>query len=305
MASKLLFLGLLGTLFSSITLAKTLCNQNNCLRAFINNAIQAPAVCSDWFASPPISTYPAFASPCSSSAAKISSVCSCVATTQPTTTTSSSSIKPPTTCPTIPPSTVTITQVTTVSVPPTTCSSGSTTTSTACSCANLLLNPSFENSSPSPWRIIQDDPNAHWSLAPSQDIPGGAFQGEWALEFAWSSTPSQQVGIYQSQPIPSCCFGPQLELSWAVLSPANTCLFSLYWNVMFPAFQSGQIPSIPWVSFSVTPGSTWQTSDLTWDFGYSQADFQREILFSCQNTSPIWIDGVAMSIQGAQDDWNV
>jgi len=176
-----------GQLFPSITSATSLCNEDNCLRAFQNNPIQAPVICSDGLASPPVSTYPAFASPCSSSAARISSACYCVAITQPTTTSSSPSTKPPTTCPTtcptIPSSTVTITQVTTVSVLPPSSSLGSAATSTTCSCASLVLNPSFEGPAPAPWRIIQDDPNGHWSLAPSQDIPGGAYRGYVSTSF--------------------------------------------------------------------------------------------------------------------------
>jgi hypothetical protein len=119
----------------------------------------------------------------------------------------------------------------------------------------MLGNPSFESATPSPWRVVIDDPAVHWSISPSQDIPGGAFDGEWALEFSWDAgvTPSQMVGIYQSVPIPPCCFGPQLELSWTILSPENTCEFSMYWNVIFPSSPTGQIPSFPWEAFEILP----------------------------------------------------
>jgi hypothetical protein len=331
MVFQFLLICLTATLFAPITSAALLCNQDNCLREFQNNKASASAVCADWFASPPTPTYPAFASACSSSAAKFTSACNCIA--------SSSGTTASTTCPTIPPSTVTVTSVTTVSVTQTTCSSSSSTPPPVCSCNNMLGNPSFENSTASPWRIIQDDPNGHWSIAPSQDIPGGAFDGyasifqpltthfintteeqpspkipslqfqplmcktilifnlvnEWALEYSWSNNPSQDVGIYQSVPIPSCCFGPQLELSWAVLSPANTCIIRLYWNVIFPAFPSGQLASVPWVTYTVLPGGGWQPDSLTWSFGSSQPDFQMEILVSCQNTSPVWIDLVTVN----------
>ncbi|KAN0102601.1 hypothetical protein V8E51_010914 [Hyaloscypha variabilis] len=71
-----------------------------------------------------------------------------------------------------------------------------------------------------------------------------------------------------------------------------------------PDQQSGQIPSVPWIPFSVTPSSIWQTSDLGWDFEYNQPDFQLMILFSCENMSPIWIDAVGANIEGQPNNWN-
>ena len=103
------------------------------------------------------------------------------------------------------------------------------------------------------------------------------------------------VGIYQSVPIPSCCFGPQLELSWAILSPENTCEFSLYWNVIFPSQQSGQIPAFPWEAYEFTPGNEWQNNWISWSFDEVQDDLQVEILLACANSSPVWIDLVAVN----------
>ena len=62
---------------------------------------------------------------------------------------------------------------------------------------------------------------------------------------------------------------------------------------------------MPFLSYTVTPDSVWQTNDLTWEFGYAQPDFQIEILLECQGTGPVWVDGVGVSVVGAADDWNL
>jgi hypothetical protein len=140
---------------------------------------------------------------------------------------------------------------------------------------------------------VIDDPGVHWSISPSQDISAGTVIGEWALEFSWDEgvLPEQQVGIYQSVSIPSCCVGPQLQLEWAILSPANTCTFSLYWNVILPSNPTGQIGTVPEEQYTISPDPGWSVEDVNWSFEVEQ-EFQVEMLLACTTSDPVWINFV-------------
>jgi hypothetical protein len=122
-------------------------------------------------------------------------------------------------------------------------------------------------------------------------MPVPAYDGQWALEFSWpaNTAPAQEVGIYQSVPIPSCCSGPQLTLSWALLTKSNTCTVSLFWNVITPAQPSGQIGSVPEEKFTIIGNPEWQAFSNTWSFE-AQQDFQVELLLACTTSDPVWID---------------
>lgn len=128
-------------------------------------------------------------------------------------------------------------------------------------------------------------------------MPINAYDGHWALEFSWplNTVPYQEVGIYQTVPIPSCCIGPTLTLSWALLTELNTCTVNLYWNVITPAQPSGQIGNVPEEKFTITPEPSWQTFQNSWSFE-TQQDFQIELLLSCTTSDPVWIDMVSLGV---------
>jgi hypothetical protein len=123
----------------------------------------------------------------------------------------------------------------------------------------------------------------------------GVLDGQWALEFSWpaNAVHTQEFGIYQNVSIPSCCIGPMMILNFAFLNLGNTCAVSLYWNVITPAQPSGQLGSVPEESFTMNAVSAWQVFSISWEF-QTQQDFQIEILLSCENNSPVYIDNVRL-----------
>jgi hypothetical protein len=118
--------------------------------------------------------------------------------------------------------------------------------------------------------------------------------GEWALQWSWqtgATVPNGAFGVAQTVSIPSCCVGPLMNLSFAILNPDNACTIIFYDNL-----GGGELTEALNLGVNgVELRSEWFPYDQFITFGTEQ-EFELQVLIECQPpASDIWIGLISLN----------